>query len=355
MMRLKHVDLSLAAIAVGALVSCTTEIEEEAHEPSVRPVKLLIVEAAGSSGIRKFPATVRAATSSTLAFQVPGLVQEITVIQAQSIADGELVARLDPREYENNVSSARAQFDNAEAEYQRAVRLAAQDAISTSILEQRQSQRDTATAQLDTAEKALSDSVLSAPYTGVIANVHVVRFQNVQPGEPIVTILGEDGVEAVINVPSSVIVQSQQSNVPNAFVVFDAAPADLITATFKEVALVADPVSQTYETTFSFRAPDNLVILPGMIATLVVEYDNTAASDSATVAVPLGAILAESGSQFVWVVDRTNMTVSKRRVTIRDGIGETLVVTDGLSSGETIAGAGASYLAEGMRVRPWTD
>jgi hypothetical protein len=49
------------------------------------------------------------------------------------------------------------------------------------------------------------------------------------------------------------------------------------------------------------------------------------------------------------------MTVSKREVTVSDGIGETAIVTEGLEMGETIATAGASYLAEGMQVRPWTE
>jgi hypothetical protein len=49
------------------------------------------------------------------------------------------------------------------------------------------------------------------------------------------------------------------------------------------------------------------------------------------------------------------MTVSRRDVTVADGIGETAVVTEGLAIGETIATAGASFLADGMQVRPWTE
>ena len=49
------------------------------------------------------------------------------------------------------------------------------------------------------------------------------------------------------------------------------------------------------------------------------------------------------------------MTVSRRNVTVMDGIGEYAIVTEGLDSGDTIATAGASFLAEGMQVRPWTE
>ena len=94
-----------------------------------------------------------------------------------------------------------------------------------------------------------------------------------------------------------------------------------------------------------------------MTATLVVE---TTASDPESeagvgVAVPLAAVLSEGEQNFVWVIDSEAMTATKRWVTIQAGVGETAIVTDGLVVGETIAGAGASYLAEGMKVRPWTD
>ncbi len=49
------------------------------------------------------------------------------------------------------------------------------------------------------------------------------------------------------------------------------------------------------------------------------------------------------------------MTVSRRDVTVADGIGESALVTEGLEAGDVIATAGASFLADGMQVRPWTE
>ncbi len=69
----------------------------------------------------------------------------------------------------------------------------------------------------------------------------------------------------------------------------------------------------------------------------------------------LTAIASDGDSTYVWVVDPDLMTVSRREVTIADGIGETVVVTEGLGAGETIATAGASFLADGMQVRPWSE
>lgn len=345
------------AILVAVVAGCGSEAPEEVPDAVIRPVKLVMVEEAGSGHSRRFPAVVEAASSSELTFQIPGLLKELPVNEAQAVAKGALLARLDPRDLQSQVDSAQAEYDNAEAEYQRARRLAEGDAIAASTVEQRQSRRDTAKAQLDTAKKGLSDSALRAPFSGVVAKVHVEKFQNVQATEKIVTLIGTDGLEAMINVPSSVIITSQTVGSTNAFVVFDAAPSIRIPAAFKEAGLEADSTSQTYEVRFSFGPPEDLVILPGMNATLIVETAGGDTDDTATagVAVPLSAVLSEGDRNFVWVIDPDAMTASKRWVTIQAGVGEKAVVTKGLEAGEAIAGAGANYLAEGMKVRPWTD
>jgi RND family efflux transporter MFP subunit len=157
-------------------------------------------------------------------------------------------------------------------------------------------------------------------------------------------------------VPASVIARSQEAENRKAFVLLDAAPDTRIEATFKSASLLADSTSQTYAVTFTFDPPGNLVVLPGMHATLELSQARwTTDSQSQRVSVPLSAILSDGTARYVWIVDQDSMTVSKREVTISDGIGESAVVTEGLAMGETIATAGASYLAEGMQVRPWTD
>ena len=134
----------------------------------------------------------------------------------------------------------------------------------------------------------------------------------------------------------------------------DAAPDQVIEATFSEANLLADATSQTYSVTFTFDAPENLLVLPGMNATVVLR--STGGDDeAASVTVPLAAVQSDGGGQYVWVVNPESMAVSRRGIEVAPGIGETLVVTSGLVSGEQIVGAGGAYLAEGMQVTPWTE
>jgi len=73
------------------------------------------------------------------------------------------------------------------------------------------------------------------------------------------------------------------------------------------------------------------------------------------VSVPLSAILTDGEQRFVWLVRRRGQAIEKRPVKVAEGIGDTLVVTDGLVAGDTIVAAGGSYFQEGEKVRPWDN
>ena len=347
---------TVVATGVISVAGCGGEVEEQAREPGARPAKLMTLSPASELQTARYPGVVGVGKFSELSFQVGGLIEEIPVKTAQDVSKGDLIARLDQRDFESQLASARSQFDNADEEYARALRLSEQDAIARSVLEQRKSQREVARAALDKAEKALEDTQLRAPYAGAIAKLPVRERQTVAAGETVAALLDADTLEVTVDLPARVIAESQEVEARGAVVLLQGAPDTPITAVFKEANLLADAVSQTYAVTFSFEAPDSLVILPGMNAVLQLSSARRAdANAPERVSVPLTSLANDGVSSYVWVVDEDSMRVSRRDVSIADGIGEYAVVTEGLSAGETIVTAGASFIAEGMQVRPWTE
>lgn len=345
--------LMMLILVLTVAVSCDSANVEEDQGPVIRPVKMITLSPASDVETSRYPVTVSAGQFGDLSFQVGGLIEEVAVDDAQEVSAGAVIARLDPRDFQSQLASTRAQFQNAEDEYQRAVRLAEGDAIATSVLEQRRAQRDVARAQLDAAEKALEDTVLRAPFAGVIAQVTVRERETIAAGQEVAALINLDTLKVEVNLPARVVAESQEVEDRGAFVILEAAPDKRIEATFKEANLLADASSQTYGVTFTFEPPEDLVILPGMNAS--VELSSARQSQTIRKSVPMSAISSDGDSTYVWVVDRDLMTVSRREVTIADGIGETVVVTHGLVAGETIATAGASFLADGMQVRPWSE
>lgn len=351
----KLAKLCALSLSLLLLTACEKEAPKTSA-PMVRPVKIVTIEAANNLETNRYPAVIQAAGAVDLTFQVGGLLQELPVTEAQRIQQGELIAKLDQRDYISQVNSARAQYELADQEYQRALRLIQEDAIAQRELDQRKSQRDSAKAQLDTAQKALADTELRAPYTGLIAKLPVKRLQTIQAGTAIASMIDGSSWEAKINLPASVVASTPTRQEEGIYVVLNAAPETQIPATFKEATLEADVVSQTYAITFTFKKPDNLVLLPGMSADLIIQSSTRqAGAQNKGVAVPLAAVQSNGQGQFVWVVNNDSMAVTKRPVRIQEGIGETLVVTEGLMVGEAIVTAGAAYLSEGMQVRPWAE
>ena len=344
-----------ALLLALSLSACDNAQETKSRTPTARPVKLITVKAAGAMRVNRFPAVIGAGRLSELSLQAGGMLREFPVKKAQRLGRGDLIAKLDQRDFRSTLASARAQYQNAEKEYRRAVRLARQDAIARTVLEQRKTQRDVSRAQLERAEKALADSVLRAPFKGVIAQTMVKKLQNVKPGQVVVKFMSDDTFEATIDLPARILARIPkkvaEKRRPKAFVILDALPEQPIKAVYKEASLLADRTSQTYAVTFAFRPPENLLVLPGMNATVELQAENKARTPR--VAVPLAAVTNDGKNNYVWAVDTRTMKVSKRAVTLEKGVGETVVVTAGLAANETIAGAGAAYLSEGMKIREW--
>lgn len=351
----KQLGLSGVILLMFCLSACDNSQETNTDSPVVRPVKFITVDLAGTADVSQFPAVIGAHRLSELSLPVGGMLKKFPVKEAQRLERGDLIAQLDQKNFKSSVSSAKAQFKNAEQEYKRAARLIKEGAISRSTLEQNKAQYDVSKAQLDQAEKALADSVLRAPFTGIVAKKFVKNLQTLSAGQEVVKFMSADILEATIDLPARYLANIPKEETENghrqAFVMLDAAPNKLIDAEFKEATLIADTTSQTYAITFTFRSPEQLTVLPGMNATVELRFEKV--EEAMRVAVPLDAITNDGEKNYVWLINKDNMTVSKQAVEIEDGVGQSIVVTKGLNINDTIVGAGSAYLSEGMEVREW--
>ncbi|MBO6610154.1 efflux RND transporter periplasmic adaptor subunit [Altererythrobacter sp.] len=345
----------IGLVALTASVSACSSGPEEEPE-IVRPAKLFQVEAANERIDVSFPAIIEARNSSTLTFQVGGLLQDFLVEEGQPVRRGQVIARLDPRRYQNAVNSAQAQFDNAQSEYESAATLFEQNAISGIAVQQREAQRDVAAATLDSAKKDLADTMLRAPFSGVIAEKLAIRFENVGAQQDIVKLQSTGSAEAVVSIPASLVPRFANARPTNAYVVLSSAPDINIPGRFLSARTQADTQSQTFRVKFAFNPPANMAVLPGMTGTVFVGRDLLQDEvEGEGISIPLGSILSDGRTRYVWLVDKETMTVSKRIIQTGSSIGEEVNVIDGLAPGDTIVSAGASFLHDGMTIRQYED
>lgn len=347
-----YVAIGLTILLPLVLSACGTE-EVAKADPVVRPAKLIEVTAGSNITQVSFPAIIEASASADLTFEVSGTLTELLVTEGQKVEQNDVVARLDQRSYQNDLDAAQAQFDAAQAEYGRAKRLIAENAIARSAFDQRKSQRNVARNSLDTARKALEDTELRAPFAGVIADIEIEQFQNVGSTTAILLLQSVGAAEAVVQIPSTLIANSGRIEPIETVVILDAAPGVDIPTVFISASARADESTQTFEVKFGFTPPENLNILPGMTGSVQGSYRTLGDEDVLRISVPLTAIGSDGDERFAWKVDAASMTVSRQNLIIGSGIGERVTVLEGLSIGDTIVGAGMSYLHEGMQIRAY--
>ena len=345
--------LALVTAVLGTLTACGEEDTAPTVQP-IRPVKLLEVKVGNNEKNASFPAIIEASATSQLTFEVGGTVDELLVREGQDVEQNQVIARLDQRNYKNDLAAAQTQYDSAQAEYRRAKNLVAENAIARNVFEQRKTQRNVARTTLDNALKAIEDTELRAPFKGVVADLSIEQFENISPGSVAAIVQSTGAAEAVVQVPASLVANSENMEPLATDVVLDAAPGVLIPATFHSASAQADQSTQTFEVKFAFTPPEGLLILPGMTGTVKSRVRVLGDEASANrMLINLSAIGSDGDDRFTWLVDTEKMTVSKRKITVGSSIGDELIVLDGLEPGDTIVGAGMSYLHEGMQIRPY--
>ncbi|MGR3435348.1 MAG: efflux RND transporter periplasmic adaptor subunit [Shimia sp.] len=204
-----------AALLIGGVALFVIPMLAE-DEASAAPEPAPLVEVASAARVDG-PVTlgqtafVRAADRVQVTAEVSGrvaLVAEAFRTGQRVTADSVLIS-LDADRFRNDVARARAQLrqaearaDQAEAELGRRAELARSDIASDAALEQAQTARATAAgdvalaeAQLDTAELALADTVVRAPFDAIVTEQDVSVGQLVQAGSPVGTLARADFAE----------------------------------------------------------------------------------------------------------------------------------------------------------------
>ena len=342
-----------AVLAISILLAGCAREEAPEPAPVVKPVKTMILGTTETSG-RSFPGRVEATNQVDLAFRVGGPLIEFPVREGQFVRKDQLVARIDPRDFQIRLNAAKADFERAEADFRRFSALYEKEAISQAQLDQSRATRDVAAAAVDDAEAELSDTYLRAPFGGRIGENFVENFQDVQAKQAILSLIDTSSVDIVVDAPEALLATVLTLEAVKVVARFDTAPVREFDLRLKEVATQADPRTQTYRVTLTMRQPEGINILPGMTANVKGKVIQGREDEFV---VPAVAIVAdESGKSHVWVVDPQNMTVGRRPVRLGDLVGtDSIQILDGVNSGEMVAVTGVSMLREGMKIRDLSE
>jgi RND family efflux transporter MFP subunit len=356
---------TLASMVAGFACLVQGCSEEQAEQP-VRPVRVVTVGDVGVLTGRALPGQSEAFQEVDLSFRVSGPVIERPASRGDQVKQGDLLARIDPRDFEVRVrnlqadlATTKADLEFANIQYKRVSELLTRDAANQKEVDESKAKRDAAAgrtdsvqAQLEHAQDELSYTELRAPYDGVIAEAYVDAFTTVQQQQSILRFLDTSSVKFTVDIPEQSI-----SNIPyvtEITVTFDAFPDTPVPGTIKEVAPQASSRTRTYPVTLVLDPPEGVTILPGMTGEARGRAVLPDDIQTAGLEIPATAILEGSdGKHYVWLINEGN-TVAQHEVQVGPLTARGIRV-NGLEPGKVIATAGVHYLKEGQLVRVEQD
>ncbi len=347
-----------AGFALLVLPACT---RQEAPPPEIiRPVVTLTVPEPGAGRQRTFSGTVRAAMQTPLSFRVAGEIIALPAKRGMAVKAGDLIAQLDPKDYDLQVKQAEAQHaqaaaqaEQARAGYERARQLYETRNISKSELEAQEAAYKSAVAQQESTQKGLEMArqqveycTLKAPVSGSLASVPVEIHQTISAGQTVADLSSGEGLELEVGIPESLIGQIEMN--AQAVIRFEAIPKALFNGVVSEVGIEAGG-SSVYPIKVRLEAMDARIRM-GMVGEATFSF-KAAGGTEATLIPSVAVVPSPDGRRFVWVVDPATTTVARREIQIGALTSEGLEVLEGLKPGEHIVIRGVNRIEEGKRVR----
>ncbi len=340
--------------AVALLAACSRP--EPPQEP-VRSVKLMTVGLGALQSQLEYAGEVRARVESRLGFRVAGKIVQRQAELGQRVKAGDVLAQLDPKDYQLAADAARAQLaaattqrDLAAADYKRYAALKDQNFISGAELERRDTTLKAAQATLDQARAQWASQGNQTAYTrlvadvsGVITGIDAEPGQVVAAGTPVVRIAQDGARDVVFAVPEdkvALMAAGQEVSVRGW------AGGNTISGKVREVAASADASTRTFQVKVAIDRDES----PALGATVYITPKALSHAGAPAIKLPTSALRQEGQATAVWVYDPATSTVKSQIIQIATADGNDAVVSSGLTPGMQVVSTGVHVLSPGQKV-----
>lgn len=244
-----------------------------------------------------------------------------------------------------DLSACQAQYDAAVQELEKGKTGARSEDIAAANARIKQLK-----ASIQAAAFALEDTVLRAPFNGIINRKLVENFEAITPGQPIVSLLDFSTVDVRTNIPEEMILKRKLFT--ELVVELDAYPGRVIPAVIKELGLKTDHASQSFPLTVSLTLPGGIDIQPGMTASVKIGYSDNSSGSNRNIMVPATAVFSnEKGEPCVWKINTKTMMLSAAKLSIKEINDDFITIISGLIDGDHIVTAGARFLNPNQKIK----
>ncbi len=387
------------AVTTLACLMLLTSCEHETHaanNQAALPIQVrtpAVVERAESVSAS---GSIEGSETADVAFQVGGRVARVLVEEGQHVSKGQLLAEIEPTDYQNAFNAAAAQkqaalavaqkadaglrkqeleqaridFERAEDEYKRMKFLVERKSLPPNDFQKfeaayntarerydqakegtRHEDRATAAAQAHAADaqaseegKRLSDTRLLAPISGNISMRRVDQGQTVAAGTAVFSIVELNPVKVRVGVPESEIGKVHQG--ATAEVSAPSFGGRRFTGKVAIIGVAAEPASRTYTVKILVPNPG-----PVLLAGMVAEARIFGPAKIKSLTIPAEAVVPDpQGAPNVFIYSADRKRVYGRRVEVGRPVGKEVEVLSRLRGDEQIVVGGQQKLREGSLV-----
>jgi RND family efflux transporter MFP subunit len=343
-------NLLLAVLAALTLISSACAPSKPAEEDTqaevgatarVAQVQTITVRPREVTQTVDLAIDLRPARRATLAAEIAGNIEAVEFDLGDAVRAGQLMARIDTRSIQTEVAQAKALYDQAVDEANRAESLFARHSITRDRLISAQTNRDVAKSRLDSAKIRLAQSQVRAPWSGHVAARRVERGDYVDVGQALFELVDSDPLKVHASVPAD--------NVPflkvgeEAAVEVDAVPGRTFTARVTRLGAELDTASRTLE--LEARLPNSEGALkPGMYGRMHLPLRTL----DAALVVPLSALVDFESGKVLYVVEAGH--AARRHIVTGPVLGDEVVIEKGLEPDAAVIVAGQDQVADGQQV-----
>ncbi len=347
---------SLLPLAAAAFLGACDQNPEPVEEP--RPVHVVEVKLDGGGMQTTYTGDVRARYETALSFRVAGKILERRVEVGSRVARGELLARLDPSDYQLNIEAAKSQlaaarsdFAQAQDELKRFRDLYEKKFISATEFDRRQTAYDVAKARLEQAQAQLgvtqnqsAYTALRADHPGIVTAIAAEVGQVMEAGQTVMRVARPEEMEVVIAVPESRLGELRAAS--QVAITLWAEPGTRFTGRIREISPSADPVTRTYSAKVTILDPSPKVQF-GMTANVLLG----SGPGEPVIRLPLTALFQQGDKGAVWIVDPDTGLVTLTPVQVIRYTRDAVEIAGGINPGDLVVRAGVHKLHAGQKVR----
>ena len=332
--------------------------------PTVRPIDWAEVSAFDNRIIRILTGNTVAADKAPIAFEANGTILRVHAELGEAFSAGDVLAELDPTPLEIALDERRAALIEAEAVAREANltllrqrQLVQSGVVSQAVLDSAEASAGAAQSRLAmtkanirSAEDRLADTVLYAPFDGVVANRMAEPAQSVQAGVPVFEVQDSNaGFQIEIIVPETLIGRIEAGAEYQA-IVLDGNDSP-VNARVQEIGSRANATTG-FPVTLKVLT-DTAPIRAGVTVEVYLSLPLSDANERhvGLAAVPYTAVLPADGAGHISFVYNTQTgTLERRPITVAAREGATALISEGLAPGEIVATRGLPFLRDSQPV-----